>query len=153
MIQEVTQSNLDFFKLRNEESNVFKNCNKAQEITIQHLLNGKSYSYIAREVFNVHYNTLLSNCKSISYIQALSKANDSLDLINMELCRKKLTEIITKSNNENCVLKAIQIYQNFNQSVKLEEIYNSLKTENNNKEDAKNVLESLGIAVAEEEVK
>ena len=31
MIQEVTQKNLDFFKLRNEESNVFKNCNMAQE--------------------------------------------------------------------------------------------------------------------------
>ena len=153
MIQEVTQNNLDFFKLRNEESDVFKNCNKAQEITIQHLLNGKSYSYIAKEVFNIHYNTLLSNCKSISYIQALSKANDSLDLINMELCRKKLTEIITKSNNENCILKAIQIYQNFNQSVKLEEIYNSLKTDNNNKESAREVLANLGIAVNEEEVK
>ena len=68
----------------------------------------------------------------------------------MELCRKKLTEIITKSNNENCVLKAIQIYQNFNQSVKLEEIYNSLKTENNNKESAREVLANLGIVINEE---
>ena len=146
MLEQIKNDNKDFFKLRGQQSEVFNGCNVAQEITIKHLLEGKSYSYIAKNIFNIHYTTLMNNCKSIAFISALGQANDSVETITLELCRKKLTEIIRTSNNENAILKAIQIMQNFGTSVKIEEIANAVKVQNDNKEEAQAILDRLGIS-------
>ena len=146
MLEQIKSDNKDFFKLRVQPSEVFPGLNLAQEETIKLLLEGKSYSYIAKNVFNIHYTTLMNNCKSIAFISALGSANDSVETITLELCRKKLTEIIRTSNNENCILKAIQIMQNFGTSVKIEEIANAVKVQNDNREEAQALLDRLGIS-------
>ena len=74
-MEAVKDNNNDFFVLREQQSEVFPSLNKAQEIIIQQLALGKSYSYIAKNVFGVHYTTMIKQTKSLAFIQALTGVN------------------------------------------------------------------------------
>ena len=94
MMEAVKDNNNDFFVLREQQSEVFPSLNKAQEIIIQQLALGKSYSYIAKNVFGVHYTTMIKQTKSLAFIQALTGVNKAKDVATLEEVRIVLSNII-----------------------------------------------------------
>lgn len=145
MIQEITDVNKDFFKLREEPSEKFEGLSKSQELTIHYLTLGYSYSKIAKEVFGIHYTTLLSNCKSINFVNALNKVNQAQDVLTLQEVKEKLSDIIRKSNNETVVIKACQTLINLGKTINVDQLAEIVQGNNITKEEARDILARLGI--------
>lgn len=141
----VTDNNMDFYVLREQPSEVFPNLNKAQEIIIQQLAMGKSYSYIAKKVFGVHYTTLMKQTKSIAFIQVLTGVNNAKEVITLEEVRIALTNIVKTSNNENAVINAAKVLLSIGKTITIDQIAESLSEEEKTQERAREILEKLGI--------
>ena len=145
MIQEITDVNKDFFKLREEPSEKFEGLSKSQELTIHYLTLGYSYSKIAKEVFGIHYTTLLSNCKSINFVNALNKVNQAQDVLTLQEVKEILSDIIRKSNNETVVIKACQTLINLGKTINVDQLAEIVQGNNITKEEARDILARLGI--------
>ena len=145
MLENITENNKDFFTLREEPSEKFEGINKAQEITIEYLTKGYSYSKIAKEVFGIHYTTLLSNCKSINFVNALNKVNQAQDVLTLQEVKEKLSDIIRKSNNETVVIKACQTLINLGKTINVDQLAEIVQGNNITKEEARDILARLGI--------
>ena len=145
MIQEITDVNKDFFKLREEPSEKFEGLSKSQELTIHYLTLGYSYSKIAKEVFGIHYTTLLSTCKSINFVNALNKVNQAQDVLTLQEVKEKLSDIIRKSNNETVVIKACQTLINLGKTINVDQLAEIVQGNNITKEEARDILARLGI--------
>lgn len=151
MLEKVNENNQNFFELRNEPSEIYTGLNKAQEIIIKELAKGKSYSYIAKNIFGVHYTTLKKECKSIRFVEVLSGINNAKEALTVEEIRMTLSRLVRTSNNENVVIQACKVLLSMNKSVTGVQLLEAIQEDNLSKEKAKEILESLGIYEEEEE--
>ena len=150
MMEAVKDNNKDFFVLREEQSELFPSLNKAQEIIIQQLALGKSYSYIAKNVFGIHYTTMIKQTKSLAFIQALTGVNKAKDVATLEEVRVVLTNIIRTSNNLNATINACRVLISMGSLVTADELAESIKEDEMNLQKAKEILRSLGLEEGEE---
>lgn len=150
MMEAVKDNNNDFFVLREQQSEVFPELNKAQEIIIQQLALGKSYSYIAKNVFGVHYTTMIKQTKSLAFIQALTGVNKAKDVATLEEVRIVLSNIIRTSNNENAIINSCKVLISMGNLVTADELAKSIKDDEMNTQKAKEILRSLGLDDGEE---
>ena len=149
-MEAVKDNNNDFFVLREQQSEVFPSLNKAQEIIIQQLALGKSYSYIAKNVFGVHYTTMIKQTKSLAFIQALTGVNKAKDVATLEEVRIVLSNIIRTSNNENAIINSCEVLISMGNLVTADELAKSIKEDEMNVQKAKEILRSLGLDDGEE---
>lgn len=150
MMEAVKDNNNDFFVLREQQSEVFPSLNKAQEIIIQQLALGKSYSYIAKNVFGVHYTTMIKQTKSLAFIQALTGVNKAKDVATLEEVRIVLSNIIRTSSNENAIINSCKVLISMGNLVTADELAKSIKEDEMNLQKAKEILRSLGLDEGEE---
>ena len=149
-MEAVKDNNNDFFVLREQQSEVFPSLNKAQEIIIQQLALGKSYSYIAKNVFGVHYTTMIKQTKSLAFIQALTGVNKAKDVATLEEVRIVLSNIIRTSSNENAIINSCKVLISMGNLVTADELAKSIKEDEMNLQKAKEILRSLGLDEGEE---
>ena len=82
MLENITENNKDFFTLREEPSEKFEGLSKSQELTIHYLTLGYSYSKIAKEIYGIHYCTLLKDWFIL--FKQLQKFNDLQSFNNVQ---------------------------------------------------------------------
>ena len=150
MIQEVKTDNKDFFTLREEPSEKFEGLSKSQELTIHYLTLGYSYSKIAKEIYGIHYCTLLKDCKSLNFCNCLNKVNQSQDVLTLQEVKQVLSDIIRKENNANIRIKACQTLIGLSRSINIDQLAEIVQGNDMNQSEARETLERLGISVGEE---
>ena len=150
MIQEVKTDNTDFFKLREEPSEKFEGLSKSQELTIHYLTLGYSYSKIAKEIYGIHYCTLLKDCKSLNFCNCLNKINQSQDVLTLQEVKQVLSDIIRKENNANIRIKACQTLIGLSRTINIDQLAEIVQGNDMNQSEARETLERLGISVGDE---
>ena len=151
MLQEVKNDNLNFFKMRDKESTEYSGLNEVQAYALKRTLEGASISRIAKEL-NVHFTTLSKQLQSLNYISALNHCNDCIDVLTLEECRKELSRLIKSTVNENVKVNAIKTLISMGKTITCDEIANSITRDNLSKEEAKEVLERLGLSTDKNKV-
>lgn len=138
-----------FFELDNTQSEVFPELTKLQEYIISQMAKGRTVSSIAKEL-QVHYTTINRRMKSIAFINALNHTNNAKHELTLELCRDRLVQIVRTSQNEQAVIKAVHELTTLFNHITLDELAQALSEEDKNKENAKRLLEELGLTENEE---
>ena len=150
MIQEVKTDNVDFFTLREEPSEKFEGLSKSQELTIHYLTLGYSYSKIAKEIYGIHYCTLLKDCKSLNFCNCLNKINQSQDVLTLQEVKQVLSDIIRKENNDNVRIKACQTLIGLSRTINIDQLAEIVQGNDMTQSEARETLERLGISVGDE---
>ena len=150
MVQEVKIDNADFFTLREEPSEKFEGLSKSQELTIHYLTLGYSYSKIAKEIYGIHYCTLLKDCKSLNFCNCLNKVNQSQDVLTLQEVKQVLSDIIRKENNANIRIKACQTLIGLSRTINIDQLAEIVQGNDMNQSEARETLERLGISVGDE---
>ena len=88
--------------------------------------------------------------KSIAFINALNHTNNAKHELTLELCRDRLVQIVRTSQNEQAVIKAVHELTTLFRHITLDELAQALSEEDKNKEQAKKLLEELGLSDEEE---
>ena len=150
MLENITENNKDFFKLREEPSEKFEGLSKSQELTIHYLTLGYSYSKIAKEIYGIHYCTLLKDCKSLNFCNCLNKVNQSQDTLSLQEVKQVLSDIIRKENNDNVRIKACQTLIGLSRTINIDQLAEIVQGNEMTQSEAKETLERLGISVGDE---
>ena len=138
------ETELNFFKMKEEPSEVFEGLSKAQEYTLKQLTSGRSLSQIAKD-FGVHFNTLSKITKTVAFVSALGKVNSCVETVTLAECREALSRIIRTSNNESVVVSAVKCLASLTPIISGSELYEAVKDEELSKSRAQEVLDRLGI--------
>ena len=110
---------------------------------------GRTVTNIEREMC-VHVITIERIMKSIAFVNALQGVNNAKNEITMELCRDRLIKIVTTSQNEAQIIKAIHELTTLFRHITLDELAQALTDETKSQEQAKKLLEDLGLSDEEE---
>ena len=138
-----------FFEMDNAASTVFPELTKLQEYIITEMAKGRTVTSIAKEL-QVHVTTIQRRMKSIAFVNALQGVNNAKNEITMELCRDRLIKIVTTSQNEAQIIKAIHELTTLFRHITLDELAHALTDETKSQEQAKKLLEDLGLSDEEE---
>lgn len=138
-----------FFEMDNAASTVFPELTKLQEYIITEMAKGRTVTSIAKEM-GVHVTTIQRRMKSIAFVNALQGVNNAKNEITMELCRDRLIKIVTTSQNEAQIIKAIHELTTLFRHMTLDELAQALTDETKSQEQAKKLLEDLGLSDEEE---
>lgn len=139
-----------FFEMDNTQSEVFPELTKLQEYLISQLAKGRTVSSVAKEL-QVHYTTIQRRMKSIAFVNALHHTNNAKQDLTMELCRDRLIQIVRTSQNEQAVIKSVHELMTLFKHLTLDELAEALSEEEKSKENAKKLLEELGLTDNDEE--
>lgn len=139
-----------FFEMDNTPSEVFPELTKLQEYIIAEMAKGRTVTSIAKEL-QVHVTTVQRRMKSIAFVNALNHVNNAKNEMTLELCRDRLIRIIRTSQNEASCIKAIQVLTTLFKHITLDELAEALSEEDRSKENAKRLLEELGLTDDEED--
>ena len=150
MLENITENNKDFFTLREEPSDKFEGLSKSQELTIHYLTLGYSYSKIAKEIYGIHYCTLLKDCKSLNFCNCLNKVNQSQDILTLQEVKQVLSDIIRKENNANIRIKACQTLIGLSRTINIDQLAEIVQGNEMTQSEARETLERLGISVGDE---
>lgn len=132
-----------FLQERNTRGNKFEGLTVLQENVISYIHSGLSMSYIARQIYNVHPNTLSSAVNSVRFVQVLDEVNQAEQVVSMSMIVNKLAEIISTSTNESNIIKACQALSNILPSITQKELYDCLLQNNISADEARELLNSL----------
>lgn len=138
-----------FTQMDNTPSTVFPELTELQEYIIKEMAKGRTVSSISKEL-QVHYTTIQRRMKSIAFVNALNHVNNAKNEITLELCRDRLIRIIRTSQNEASCIKAIQVLTTLFRHLTLDELAQALSEEEKSKENARKLLEELGLTDEEE---
>ena len=138
-----------FFEMDNAASTVFPELTLLQEYIIKEMAKGRTVTSIAKEM-GVHVTTIQRRMKSIAFVNALQGVNNAKNEITLELCRDRLIKIVTTSQNEAQIIKAIHELTTLFRHITLDELAQALTDETKSQEQAKKLLEDLGLSDEEE---
>lgn len=138
-----------FTQMDNTQSEVFPELTELQEYIISQMAKGRTVTSLAREL-GVHVTTVQRRMKSIAFINALNHTNNAKHELTLELCRDRLVKIVRTSQNEQAVIKAVHELTTLFKHITLDELAQALSEEDRNKEQAKKLLEELGLTDEEE---
>ena len=140
-----------FLRERNTRGNKIEGLSLLQENVISYLHAGFSMSYIARNIYKIHPNTLSNAVNSAKFVQVLADVNEATEEVCMKMIVKKLSEIITNSTNEQNIISACKTLAAMLPSITQKELYEVLISNNIDMEEATNLLNSLSLSEEEGE--
>ena len=138
-----------FFELDNTPSKVFPELTELQEYIIKEMAKGRTVTSIAKEL-QVHVTTIQRRMKTIAFVNALNQTNNAKADLTLELCRDRLVKIVRTSQNEQAVIKAVHELVTLFKHITLDELAQALTDETKSQEQAKKLLEDLGLSDEEE---
>ena len=138
-----------FFKMDNNQSQVFPELTQLQEYIITEMAKGRTVTSIAKEL-QVHVTTIQRRMKTIAFVNALNQTNNAKNELTLELCRDRLVKIVKTSQNEQAVIKAVHELTTLFKHMTLDELAQALTDEDKTKERAKQLLADLGLTEEEE---
>ena len=138
-----------FFEMDNAASTVFPELTKLQEYIITEMAKGRTVTSIAKEM-GVHVTTIQRRMKSIAFVNALNQTNNAKAELTLELCRDRLVKIVRTSQNEQACIKAVHELVTLFRHITLDELAQALTDETKSQEQAKKLLEDLGLSDEEE---
>ena len=138
-----------FFEMDNAASTVFPELTKLQEYIIKEMAKGRTVTSIAKEM-GVHVTTIQRRMKSIAFVNALNQTNNAKAELTLELCRDRLVKIVRTSQNEQACIKAVHELVTLFRHITLDELAQALTDETKSQEQAKKLLEDLGLSDEEE---
>ena len=138
-----------FFEMDNAASTVFPELTKLQEYIISEMAKGRTVTNIAKEM-GVHVTTIQRRMKTIAFVNALNQMNNAKNELTLELCRDRLVKIVRTSQNEQACIKAVHELVTLFRHITLDELAQALTDETKSQEQAKKLLEDLGLSDEEE---
>ena len=138
-----------FFEMDNTPSKVFPELTELQEYIIKEMAKGRTVTSIAKEM-GVHVTTIQRRMKSIAFVNALNQTNNAKAELTLELCRDRLLKIVRTSQNEQACIKAVHELVTLFRHITLDELAQALTDETKSQEQAKKLLEDLGLSDEEE---
>lgn len=138
-----------FFEMDNTPSEVFPELTMLQEYIIKEMSKGRTVTSIAKEL-QVHYTTITRRMKTIAFVNALNQTNNAKAELTLELCRDRLVKIVRTSQNEQACIKAVHELVTLFRHITLDELAQALTDETKSQEQAKKLLEDLGLSDEEE---
>ena len=138
-----------FFEMDNTPSKVFPELTLLQEYIIKEMSKGRTVTSIAKEL-QVHVTTCQRRMKSIAFVNALQGVNNAKNELTLELCRDRLVKIVRTSQNEQACIKAVHELVTLFRHITLDELAQALTDETKSQEQAKKLLEDLGLSDEEE---
>ena len=138
-----------FFEMDNSVSTVFPELTMLQEYIIKEMAKGRTVTSIAKEM-GVHVTTIQRRMKSIAFVNALNQMNNAKNELTLELCRDRLVKIVRTSQNEQACIKAVHELVTLFRHITLDELAQALTDETKSQEQAKKLLEDLGLSDEEE---
>ena len=138
-----------FFEMDNAASTVFPELTLLQEYIIKEMAKGRTVTSIAKEM-GVHVTTIQRRMKSIAFANALNQMNNAKNELTLELCRDRLVKIVRTSQNEQACIKAVHELVTLFRHITLDELAQALTDETKSQEQAKKLLEDLGLSDEEE---
>ena len=138
-----------FFEMDNAASTVFPELTLLQEYIIKEMAKGRTVTSIAKEM-GVHVTTCQRRMKSIAFVNALNQTNNAKAELTLELCRDRLVKIVRTSQNEQACIKAVHELVTLFRHITLDELAQALTDETKSQEQAKKLLEDLGLTDEEE---
>ena len=138
-----------FFEMDNTPSKVFPELTMLQEYIIKEMAKGRTVTSIAKEM-GVHVTTIQRRMKSIAFVNALNQTNNAKAELTLELCRDRLLKIVRTSQNEQACIKAVHELVTLFRHITLDELAQALTDETKSQEQAKKLLEDLGLSDEEE---
>ena len=138
-----------FFEMDNTPSKVFPELTLLQEYIIKEMAKGRTVTSIAKEM-GVHVTTIQRRMKSIAFVNALNQTNNAKAELTLELCRDRLLKIVRTSQNDQSVIKAVHELVTLFRHITLDELAQALTDETKSQEQAKKLLEDLGLSDEEE---
>ena len=138
-----------FFEMDNTPSSVFPELSQLQEYIIKEMAKGRTVTSIAKEM-GVHVTTIQRRMKSIAFVNALNQTNNAKAELTLELCRDRLVKIVRTSQNEQACIKAVHELVTLFRHITLDELAQALTDETKSQEQAKKLLEDLGLSDEEE---
>ena len=138
-----------FFEMDNAASTVFPELTKLQEYIIKEMAKGRTVTSIAKEL-QVHVTTIQRRMKTIAFVNALNQMNNAKNELTLELCRDRLVKIVRTSQNEQACIKAVHELVTLFRHITLDELAQALTDETKSQEQAKKLLEDLGLSDEEE---
>ena len=133
----------------NTPSNVYPKLTMLQEYIIKEMAKGRTVTSIAKEL-QVHVTTCQRRMKSIAFVNALNQMNNAKNELTLELCRDRLVKIVRTSQNEQAYRKAVHELVTLFRHRTLDELAQALTDETKSQEQAKKLLEDLGLSDEEE---
>ena len=138
-----------FFEMDNTPSKVFPELTMLQEYIIKEMAKGRTVTSIAKEM-GVHVTTIQRRMKSIAFVNALNQTNNAKAELTLELCRDRLLKIVRTSQNDQSVIKAVHELVTLFRHITIDELAQALTDETKSQEQAKKLLEDLGLSDEEE---
>ena len=138
-----------FFEMDNTPSKVFPELTELQEYIIKEMAKGRTVTSIAKEL-QVHVTTIQRRMKTIAFVNALNQMNNAKNELTLELCRDRLVKIVRTSQNEQACIKAVHELVTLFRHITLDELAQALTDETKSQEQAKKLLEDLGLSDEEE---
>ena len=138
-----------FFEMDDAQSEVFPELTMLQEYIIKEMAKGRTVTSIAKEM-GVHVTTIQRRMKTIAFTNALNQTNNAKAELTLELCRDRLVKIVRTSQNEQAVIKAVHELVTLFRHITLDELAQALTDETKSQEQAKKLLEDLGLSDEEE---
>ena len=138
-----------FFEMDNAASTVFPELTELQEYIIKEMAKGRTVTSIAKEM-GVHVTTIQRRMKTIAFVNALNQMNNAKNELTLELCRDRLVKIVRTSQNEQACIKAVHELVTLFRHITLDELAQALTDETKSQEQAKKLLEDLGLSDEEE---
>ena len=138
-----------FFEMDNAASTVFPELTKLQEYISKEMAKGRTVTSIAKEL-QVHVTTIQRRMKTIAFVNALNQMNNAKNELTLELCRDRLVKIVRTSQNEQACIKAVHELVTLFRHITLDELAQALTDETKSQEQAKKLLEDLGLSDEEE---
>ena len=138
-----------FFEMDNTPSKVFPELTELQEYIIKEMAKGRTVTSIAKEM-GVHVTTIQRRMKTIAFVNALNQTNNAKAELTLELCRDRLVKIVRTSQNEQACIKAVHELVTLFRHITLDELAQALVDETKSQEQAKKLLEDLGLSDEEE---
>ena len=133
-----------FFEMHNAASTIFPELTELQEYIIKEMAKGRTVTSIAKEL-QVHVTTIQRRMKSIAFVNALNQMNNAKNELTLELCRDRLVKIVRTSQNEQACIKAVHELVTLFRHITLDELAQALTDETKSQEQAKKLLEDLGL--------
>ena len=138
-----------FLRERSTKGNKFEGLSLLQENVISYLHSGFSMSYIARQIYHVHPNTLSNAVNSVKFVQILDEVSEAEQIVSYQLIVNKLAEIINQSTNEANIISACKALATMLPSISQKQLYDALVGANISIEEAQDLLNNLNLEDSE----
>ena len=134
-----------FLRERSTRGSKFEGLSLLQENVVKYLHEGFSMSYIARNIYHIHPNTLSNAVNSVKFVQILNEVNEAEQVVSYQMIVSKLAEIINNSTNEANIIKSCSVLAGLLPAISQKQLYDALVSTNVSIEEAQELLQLINL--------